>query len=72
MADYLDYLMGVGETGATLGSGAMAGLLGMPYGVYKGATSSKYVEFVFEFRPQYATTFFIIYLQTAQPPEDRA
>ena len=41
MADYLDYLMGVGETGATLGSGAMAGLLGMPYGVYKGATSGK-------------------------------
>lgn len=41
MADYLDYLMGVGETGATLGSGAMAGLLGMPYGVYKGVTSGK-------------------------------
>lgn len=41
MADYLDYLMGLGETGATLGSGAMAGLLGMPYGVYKGATSGK-------------------------------
>jgi len=41
MADYLDYLMGIGETGATLGSGAMAGLLGMPYGVYKGATSGK-------------------------------
>ena len=41
MADYLDYLMGLGETGATLGSGAAAGLLGMPYGVYKGATSGK-------------------------------
>ena len=41
MADYLDFLMGIGETGATLGSGAMAGLLGMPYGVYKGATSGK-------------------------------
>jgi hypothetical protein len=41
MADYLDYLMGLGETGATLGSGVMAGLLGMPYGVYKGATSGK-------------------------------
>ena len=41
MATYLDYLMGVGETGATLGSGAVAGLLGMPYGVYKGATSGK-------------------------------
>ena len=41
MATYLDYLMGLGETGATLGSGAMAGLLGMPYGVYKGATSGK-------------------------------
>jgi hypothetical protein len=33
--------MGLGETGATLGSGAMAGLLGMPYGVYKGVTSGK-------------------------------
>jgi len=41
MADYLDYLMGLGEAGATLGSGAAAGLLGMPYGVYKGATSGK-------------------------------
>jgi hypothetical protein len=41
MADYLDYLTGAGETAATLGSGALAGLLGMPYGVYKGATSGK-------------------------------
>ena len=41
MTTYLDYLMGIGETGATLGSGAMAGLLGMPYGVYKGVTSGK-------------------------------
>lgn len=41
MANYLDYLTGAGETAATLGSGALAGLLGMPYGVYKGATSGK-------------------------------
>lgn len=41
MAGYLDYLMGLGEASAMLGSGAMAGLLGMPYGVYKGATSGK-------------------------------
>ena len=41
MATYLDYLTGAGETAATLGSGALAGLLGMPYGVYKGATSGK-------------------------------
>jgi hypothetical protein len=41
MATYLDYLTGTGETAATLGSGALAGLLGMPYGVYKGATSGK-------------------------------
>lgn len=41
MATYLDYLTGAGETAATLGSGAIAGLLGMPYGVYKGATSGK-------------------------------
>lgn len=41
MADYLDYLTGAGETAATLGSGALAGLLGMPYGVYKGTTSGK-------------------------------
>ena len=34
MATYLDYLTGAGETAATLGSGALAGLLGMPYGVY--------------------------------------
>ena len=41
MATYLDYLTGAGETAATIGSGALAGLLGMPYGVYKGATSGK-------------------------------
>jgi len=41
MATYLDYLTGAGETVKTLGSGALAGLLGMPYGVYKGATSGK-------------------------------
>jgi len=42
MASPLDYLMGLGETGATLGTGAISGLLGMPYGLYKGVTSGKY------------------------------
>ena len=35
-------LRGVAETGATLGTGALAGLVGMPYGVYKGVTSGAY------------------------------
>jgi hypothetical protein len=35
-------LRGVAETGATLGTGALAGLAGMPYGVYKGITSGAY------------------------------
>lgn len=42
MASPLDYLMGLGELGATLGTGAVSGLVGAPYGLYKGVTSGKY------------------------------
>lgn len=42
MASPLDYLMGLGELGATLGTGAVSGVVGAPYGVYKGITSGKY------------------------------
>lgn len=42
MASPLDYLMGLGELGATLGTGAVSGLVGAPYGLYKGFTSGKY------------------------------
>lgn len=42
MASPLDYLMGIGELGATLGTGAVSGLVGAPYGLYKGVTSGKY------------------------------
>jgi len=42
MATPLDYVMGLGELGATLGTGAVSGLVGAPYGVYKGITSGKY------------------------------
>ena len=35
-------LRGAAETGMTLGTGALAGLAGMPYGVYKGITSGAY------------------------------
>lgn len=42
MASLLEYLTGVGEVGAALGSGAVSGLVGSPYGVYKGVTSGKY------------------------------
>jgi hypothetical protein len=35
-------LRGAAETGVTLGTGALAGLAGMPYGVYKGITSGAY------------------------------
>lgn len=38
----MDNLLGLLETGATLGSGALSGLLGMPYGLYKGVTSGAY------------------------------
>lgn len=42
MASPLDYLMGLGELGATLGTGAVSSLVGAPYGLYKGVTSGKY------------------------------
>jgi len=38
----MDNFLGLLETGATLGSGAISGLLGMPYGLYKGVTSGAY------------------------------
>jgi hypothetical protein len=38
----MDNFLGLLETGATLGSGALSGLLGMPYGLYKGVTSGAY------------------------------
>lgn len=37
-----DYLQGAGETLATLGTGAVAGVAGPAYGVYKGVTSPNY------------------------------
>lgn len=42
MAGLLDYLEALGETGAMLGTGAASGMVGMPYGVYKGIRSGKY------------------------------
>jgi hypothetical protein len=42
MASPLDYVMGLGELGATLGTGAVSGAVGAPYGLYKGITSGKY------------------------------
>ena len=42
MAGLLDYLEGIGETGATLGSGLLSGVVGAPYGLYKGITSGQY------------------------------
>ena len=42
MASLLEYLTGAGEVGAALGSGAVSGLVGAPYGVYKGLTSGNY------------------------------
>ena len=42
MAGLLDYLEALGETGAMLGTGAVSGMAGMPYGVYKGMRSGKY------------------------------
>jgi hypothetical protein len=38
----LDYLEGIGETGATLGTGLVSGVVGAPYGLYKGLTSGQY------------------------------
>jgi hypothetical protein len=40
----LDQILGAGETALTLGTGAAASLAGMPYGLYKGLTSGKYLE----------------------------
>jgi hypothetical protein len=37
-----DYLQGAGETAATLGTGALAGVAGPLYGIYKGITSPNY------------------------------
>jgi len=42
MAGLLDYLEGIGETGATLGSGLLSGVVGAPYGLFKGLTSGYY------------------------------
>lgn len=42
MAGLLDYLEGIGETGATLGTGLLSGVVGAPYGLYKGITSGYY------------------------------
>jgi len=39
-----DQLIGAGETALTLGSGALSSVVGMPYGLYKGLTSGKYLE----------------------------
>ena len=40
--EYLKQLLGLLESGATLGTGAVAGVVGMPYGLFKGMTSGKY------------------------------
>lgn len=40
----LDQILGAGETALTLGTGAASSLVGMPYGLYKGLTSGKYLE----------------------------
>jgi hypothetical protein len=42
MAGLLDYLEGIGETGATLGTGLLSGAVGAPYGLFKGLTSGYY------------------------------
>jgi hypothetical protein len=42
MAGLLDYLEGIGETGATLGTGLLSGVVGAPYGLFKGITSGRY------------------------------
>jgi hypothetical protein len=39
-----DRLIGAGETALTLGTGALSSVVGMPYGLYKGVTSGKYLE----------------------------
>ena len=40
----LEEILGAGETALTLGTGAISGLVGMPYGIYKGLTSGQYSE----------------------------
>lgn len=42
MANFLDELLGLGEAGLTLGTGAVSGMVGMPYGLYKGVTGGGY------------------------------
>jgi len=42
MAGLLDYLEGIGETSATLGTGLLSGVVGAPYGLFKGITSGYY------------------------------
>jgi len=42
MAGLLDYLEAIGETGATLGSGAAATMAGIPYGILQNIRSGKY------------------------------
>jgi len=42
MANFLDELLGLGEAGLTIGTGAVAGMVGMPYGLYKGMTGGGY------------------------------
>ena len=40
--EYLKRIYGLLESGATLGTGAASGLVGLPYGLYKGITSGAY------------------------------
>jgi hypothetical protein len=40
--NFLDELLGLGEAGLTLGTGAVAGAVGMPYGLFKGITGGGY------------------------------
>lgn len=40
--EYLKQIYGLLESGATLGTGAVSGLVGLPYGLYKGVTSGAY------------------------------
>jgi hypothetical protein len=40
----LEEILGAGETALTLGTGAISGAVGMPYGIYKGLTSGQFLE----------------------------
>jgi hypothetical protein len=40
----LEEILGAGETALTLGTGAISGAVGMPYGIYKGLTSGEFLE----------------------------